>query len=169
MPFKFLLLTVLTVSYSVTSSAAVQEENRAELSADELASAQSILEELAEDYENDPMAINSVFGIKLNDVYWTISVDQTEKAKKRGRLTDHILGPHKVKLEQKMPDRPTWYFEIADLNVLELIYSGSVNAGPLRGRPGQPGRRPGSGALRLRPRGLARRAAAAGNWRPQRP
>lgn len=34
-----------------------------------------------------------------------------------------------MRLEQKAPEKPTWYFEIADLNVLQLIASGDVNAG----------------------------------------
>jgi len=106
-----------------------QVETQQALSADELARAQAILEDFVADYRKDPMAIDSVFGIKLGGQWWSVNVDRVETASARGRLTDHAFGPHKVALTRGAPAKPTWYFEIASLAVLEKIASGEVNAG----------------------------------------
>lgn len=95
----------------------------------ELSEAQAILADFADDYARDHMAIDVTFGIKLDDRFWTVAVERKEVATPRGRLTDHAFGPHKVTLSEGEPARPTWYFEIADMNVLRMIASGQVNAG----------------------------------------
>ena len=105
------------------------KEDIVALSEDEVAEAQAILADLADDYSWDHMAIDSTFGIKLDDRFWTVSVQRKEVASARGRLTDHTFGPHDVSLTQGEPGEPTWYFEIADMSVLRLIASGEVNAG----------------------------------------
>lgn len=99
------------------------------LTDEEYAEAQAILADFADDYSRDHMAIDSTFGIKLDDHFWTVSVKRKETASARGRLTDHAFGPHEVSLTVGQPAEPTWYFEIADMNVLRLIASGEVNAG----------------------------------------
>jgi mannose-6-phosphate isomerase-like protein (cupin superfamily) len=99
------------------------------LTDEEFAEAEAILADFAEDYSRDHMAIDSTFGIKLDDHFWTVSVKRRETASARGRLTDHAFGPHEVSLTEGQPAEPTWYFEIADMNVLRLIASGEVNAG----------------------------------------
>lgn len=99
------------------------------ISASEEARADEILRDFAADYRNDPMAIDARFGIKIGDAWWSVAVERVETATPRGRLVDHAFGPHKVELTRGQPDTPTWYFEIADLDVLELIASGKVNAG----------------------------------------
>jgi mannose-6-phosphate isomerase-like protein (cupin superfamily) len=93
------------------------------------AEAHALLEALAADFRNDPSAINSYFGIKLGDRFWTVEVERHETATPRGRLTDHRFGPHRVTLRQATPERPTWYFEIADIAVLRRIARGEINAG----------------------------------------
>lgn len=95
----------------------------------EFAEAQTILSDFAEDYSGDHMAIDVTFGIKLDDKFWTVSVKRQETASARGRLTDHAFGPHAVNVAKGAPKKPTWYFEIADMNVLRLMASGKVNAG----------------------------------------
>lgn len=109
--------------------AAAQEAGEAMLTDAELAEANEILSRFAEDYRSDPMALDATFGIKLDGHFWTVSVERVETASARGRLTDHTFGPHQVTLTQGEPAEPTWYFEIADMNVLRLVDTGEVNAG----------------------------------------
>ena len=105
------------------------KEGAMALTDEEYTEAQAILSEFVEDYSHDHMAIDSTFGIKLDDRFWTVSVKRKETASARGRLTDHAFGPHNITLSDGLPATPTWYFEIADMNVLRLIASGEVNAG----------------------------------------
>lgn len=95
----------------------------------ELLEAQSTLAEFAKDYTSDHMAIDVTFGVKLEDRFWTVDVKRKEAASSRGRLTDHSFGPHIVTVSEGVPEKPTWYFEIANIDVLRLIASGEVNAG----------------------------------------
>ncbi|QKG72009.1 cupin domain-containing protein [Erythrobacter mangrovi] len=115
------------------SSTAFAQNNQRDavttISASEEARVDEILQAFAADYRNDPMAIDANFGIKLGDAWWTVAVERKETATPRGRLVDHAFGPHSVALTRGMPITPTWYFEIADLDVLELIAAGKVNAG----------------------------------------
>lgn len=104
-------------------------ETEMALSEQEAAEAEAILADFVADYRGDPMAIDATFGIKLDDHAWTVSVSRRETPSVRGRLTDHSFGPHEVSMQSGMPDEPTWYFEIADMDVLRLIASGEVNAG----------------------------------------
>ncbi len=106
-----------------------QVEATEQVSAAEIERAEALLQEFAEDYAQDHMAIDTTFGIKLGQQWWTISVDRKETPSKRGRLTDHSFGPHAIELSQGAPSEPTWYFTIASLEVLEMIASGRVNAG----------------------------------------
>lgn len=105
------------------------KEAASALTDQEIREAQAILADLAGDYARDHMAIDVTFGIKLDDRFWTVSTKRKEVATPRGRLTDHAFGPHKVTLSEGAPAVPTWYFEIADMNVLRMIASGKVNAG----------------------------------------
>lgn len=91
--------------------------------------ADAILRDLAADYVHDPMAITSTFGIRLGEAWWTVAVERKETPSARGRLTDHSFGPHDVALSRGAPAQPTWYFDIASLDVLQKIASGEVNAG----------------------------------------
>ncbi|WP_299192112.1 cupin domain-containing protein [uncultured Erythrobacter sp.] len=106
-----------------------QVESAAALSDADIERADAILREFADDYVNDPMAINSTFGIRLGQQWWTVSVARRETPSARGRLTDHTFGPHEVSLTRGRPERPTWGFRIASLDVLERIASGEINAG----------------------------------------
>lgn len=106
-----------------------QVEAATEISDAELQRTEAILRELADDYVNDPMAISSVFGIRMADHWWTVKVERVETPSRRGRLTDHAFGPHKVSLTRGEPTQPTWFFGIASLDVLEKIAAGEVNAG----------------------------------------
>jgi mannose-6-phosphate isomerase-like protein (cupin superfamily) len=128
---RMLLLAGLAALALPTAAAAQNNQREAvtTISPAEAARADEILRDFAEDYRNDPMAINTTFGIKLGDAWWTVAVERKETATPRGRLVDHAFGPHAVSLTRGMPATPTWYFEIANLEVLELIASGQVNAG----------------------------------------
>lgn len=106
-----------------------QVESVATISESEAARADALLQEFVEDYATDHMAIGTTFGIKLGQHWWSISVERNETATRRGRLTDHAFGPHRIELSRGAPAEPTWYFEIASIAVLEKIASGEVNAG----------------------------------------
>lgn len=105
------------------------KQDTAALSDADVREASAIILDLAADYRHDHMAIDATFGIKIVDRFWTIAVKRREVARARGRLTDHTFGPHTVTVTDDPPATPTWYFEIADMNVLRLIASGDVNAG----------------------------------------
>ena len=94
-----------------------------------VAEAHALLETLVADFRHDPSAIDSYFGIKIGDRFWTVEVERNETSSRRGRLTDHSFGPHRVTLRPEAPERPTWYFEIAGIEVLRMIARGEVNAG----------------------------------------
>ena len=117
---------VLVLPFVALSTLTFASGAATELTEEQIDEAQAYLDALAEDYRNDPMAINSTFGIKLGDVFWTVSVERRETAQPRGRLTDHVFGPHQVHLVREAPSAPTWYFEIASLDVLRKIASGEV-------------------------------------------
>ena len=106
-----------------------QVESQTSFSEAEIAKAEVILRDYADDYVNDPMAIDVSFGIKLGPQWWNVTVLRKERPSQRGRLTDHSFGPHEVTLTRGASADPTWYFEIASLDVLEKIASGEVNAG----------------------------------------
>jgi len=90
----------------------------------------AIIQSFADDYAHDPMAIDGMFGIRLDDMWWTVSVERTQEAyAPNEKLTFHRFGPHDVVVEEGMPEEPTWYFKIASKKVLDLIASGKVNAG----------------------------------------
>ena len=123
-------LMALTLAFTGGAAWAEDQGDAAmALTDEEYREAHAILAEFAEDYRHDHMAIDSTFGIKLDDRFWTVDVKRSQTASARGRLTDHSFGPHQVTLSEGEPDEPTWYFEIADLNVLRLISTGEVNAG----------------------------------------
>lgn len=118
---------------ATTGVAMAQHNNEVEsvtsISEAERERAEAILREFVTDYRTDPMALDSTFGIKLGQEWWSVDVKHKETASQRGRLTDHSFGPHEVTLTRGAPEQPTWYFEIASLDVLEKIASGEVNAG----------------------------------------
>lgn len=116
-----------------TPGAAMAQNNQVEsvstIGESEAARADALLQDFVDDYAMDHMAIGTSFGIKLGQQWWNISVERKEAATRRGRLTDHAFGPHKIELSRGVPAKPTWYFEIASMAVLEKIASGEVNAG----------------------------------------
>lgn len=137
MHLKSIMLSGLTAfamtGAATTGMAMAQHNNQVEnvdsISDTERERAEAILRELVADYRTDPMALDSNFGIKLGQEWWNVDVKHKETASARGRLTDHSFGPHDVTLNRGAPSEPTWYFQIASLNVLEKIASGEVNAG----------------------------------------
>ena len=117
-----------------TPGVAMAQENNQVEQADTLSDAEKeraheILSDFAADFANDPMAVDTSFGIRLGDQWWSVTVNRVETATPRGRLTDHSFGPHQVSLKREKPSQPTWGFRIASLDVLEKIASGEVNAG----------------------------------------
>lgn len=124
----------VTASVTTTPGIAMAQHNNQVESVASITEAEServdaILHEFVDDYRTDPMALNTRFGIKLGQEWWSVEVRRKETASARGRLTDHSFGPHDIVLSRGAPARPTWYFEIASLDVLEKIASGEVNAG----------------------------------------
>ena len=94
---------------------------------------QRVLEAFVADYRNDPMAIDSEFGIKVRDEWWTVTVKRKQRAYSppppNQRLTYHEFGPHEVTLRRGAPSTPTWYFDIAGPDVLNAVAAGQINAG----------------------------------------
>lgn len=124
---RTLATALLMASTTAAATPALAQQENA-VTQEDHAEATAVLQIFVDDYRNDPMAIDSTFGIKMDDQFWTVSVARRETATPRGRLTDHSFGPHDITFTQGEPSQPTWYFEIADMNVLRLIDSGSVNA-----------------------------------------
>ena len=77
-----------------------------------------ILKEFADDYATDPMLIDAYFGISLGDRWWTVTSKQGDTAAT-------------VDLVERKPERPTWYFKIADRSYIDQMYSGQMNAGTI--------------------------------------
>lgn len=112
-----------------TSAKQPPVEQQQSLSAEEVAEATAIFERLVADYRSDPMAISGLFGIKVADHFWSVTIERKETGSKRGRLTDHEFGPHRVTLAKGKPSEPTFIYTIASMDVLRLIAEGKVNAG----------------------------------------
>lgn len=85
-----------------------------------------ILESFTESYKNDPMAHTTYFGIKVGDEWWHVKSERKQEGYKVGKkkqYTFHNYGPHEVTLQKGKPEQPTWYFEFANEEVLQNIYS----------------------------------------------
>ena len=123
------LVFLSAIAPAAHAQSAPPVEQQAALSEEETSEATAVFERLALDYRNDPMAISGVFGIKLADQWWNVSVERKEKGTRNGRLTDHEFGPHDVRLEPGEPGEPTFFYTIANKEVLRLIDEGKVNAG----------------------------------------
>ncbi|WP_224484749.1 cupin domain-containing protein [Robertkochia aurantiaca] len=94
-------------------------------------SSTSMLQEFVDSYKTDPMAHSAYFGIKIGDQWWHVWSERKQEDYKVGKnkeYTFHSYGPHKVSLAQGKPERPTWYFELADENTLSNLHSGKWNA-----------------------------------------
>jgi mannose-6-phosphate isomerase-like protein (cupin superfamily) len=123
------LLFLAASAPSALAQSAPPVEQQSTLSEEEAGEATAIFAQLADDYRNDPMAISGIFGIKIADEWWNVSIERREKSIENGRLTDHEFGPHDVTLERGRPARPTFVYVIANMDVLRLIAEGKVNAG----------------------------------------
>lgn len=87
-------------------------------------SVSSILGEFVESYKTDPMAMNTTFGIKVGQDWWTVEVQRSETAYNVGnndQYVFHNFGPHDVSIVEGKPSIPTWYFRISDIETLEKI------------------------------------------------
>ncbi len=92
---------------------------------------QEMLESFVESYKTDPMALNGTFGVTVNDEWWhvtTLRKEEGYKVGKKKQYTFHNFGPHEVILRKGKPESLTWYFDFANLNVLENVYSGYWSA-----------------------------------------
>lgn len=128
-PFLFCAVSLLAAAQPLSAQAQPAGETNAMRQSEE---AQAILERFAEDYRTDPMAISGTFGIKLGEDWWSVAVERAEEAyhpENAPRLTYHRFGPHQVTLTRGAPLEPTWFFEIAGIDVLRMIANGEVNAG----------------------------------------
>ncbi len=126
MSYRLLLLAsvlILMVSGATALAHSSDEVSEAEIN--------EIIQSFADDYANDPMAVDCTFGIRLNDYWWTITVKRAQEsyAPNKRKLTFHRFGPHDVTVSKGMPEQPVWYFRIESPHVLNLIASGKVNAG----------------------------------------
>ncbi|WP_445386441.1 cupin domain-containing protein [Robiginitalea sp. IMCC44478] len=118
---QFLMLAAACLLFfSGSNSLKAQEEN-----------IQKMLESFVESYKTDPMALSGTFGVKVNDQWWhvtTLRKQEGYKVGKKKQYTFHNFGPHDVSLHKGKPTIPTWYFEFANLEVLENVYSGYWSA-----------------------------------------
>lgn len=92
---------------------------------------QKILESFVESYKTDPMALSGTFGVNVNDEWWHITTQRKQEGYQVGKekqYTFHNFGPHEVILHEGKPTNPTWFFEFADVSVLENVYSGHWSA-----------------------------------------
>lgn len=80
----------------------------------------AVLKEFADDYAKDPMLIDATFGVQLGDRWWTIAAKKGEDG-----------APSKVDFREGKPDKPTWYYTVADRKYIDQIYSGEMNAGTI--------------------------------------
>ncbi len=97
----------------------------------ELPSTETILQQFAESYRNDPMAMDADFGIRVGEDWWQVSVRRAEKPYRVGKqkqYTFHEYGPNEVTLESGAPQTPTWFFRFDDRKILEQIYTGELTA-----------------------------------------
>ena len=95
-------------------------------------STESILQEFVKSYENDPMAMNATFGIRVGDQWWHIQVERHEDpyaVGKEKQYTFHELGPNQALLHKGPPESPTWYFRFDDRVILEKVYTKTLMAG----------------------------------------
>lgn len=95
-------------------------------------STEGILQEFAESYKTDPMAMDAVFGIKVGTRWWHVEVQRYQRpylVGKEKQYTFHDLGPHQVNLFAGKPSNPTWYFRFDDRSVLEQFYNKTLMAG----------------------------------------
>ncbi len=91
-----------------------------------------ILQSFVESYKNDVMALTATFGIQIGDKWWHVHSERKQegyKAGKRKQYTLHNFGPHKVVLHEGKPEKPTWYFKMADRTVLDKINTGIWTSG----------------------------------------
>jgi hypothetical protein len=81
-----------------------------------------ILQGFVESYRVDPMALTTVFGIRIGDDWWHVrSVRRQKPYPFREQFTFHHLGPHEVTLHEGPPEKPTWFFSMPDRSVLENL------------------------------------------------
>lgn len=92
---------------------------------------QELLEDFVDDYRRDPMALNAYFGIKIGeDSWWTVSVKRREWPQSPKESADsESPRQHDVSLRSGQPENLTWFFELADANVLERLHEGTLSAG----------------------------------------
>jgi len=110
---------------------AVEPAMAQQISAAEAEQAHEVLKSFAADYALDPMALNTTFGVKLGDSWWTVTAKRREAAhpSPSGKLTFHRFGPHDVVLSKGRPSKPTWYVDISSPKLLKAIAAGEITAG----------------------------------------
>ena len=94
-------------------------------------STETILQEFAESYRSDPMAMDADFGIRVGNDWWQVRVRRAEKPYRVGKQKQYIfheLGPNEVSLQPGAPQTPTWFFRFDDRRILEQIYTGELTA-----------------------------------------
>jgi mannose-6-phosphate isomerase-like protein (cupin superfamily) len=92
----------------------------------------AILQEFADAYQKDPMAMNATFGIRVGSSWWHVTSARKEVpylAGKKEQYTFHQIGPHEVLLHEGPPEQPTWYFRFDNEEILNKIYQKALNTG----------------------------------------
>jgi mannose-6-phosphate isomerase-like protein (cupin superfamily) len=128
MAYRIVLLA--SVAFLTPTAFGVAAHAQSSVVASDIDAIEQVIQSFADDYAQDPMATSGTFGVRLDTLWWTISVKRIQESyAPNERLTFHHLGPHEVTVRNGIPEKPTWYFRIASKEVLDLIASGTVNAG----------------------------------------
>lgn len=91
----------------------------------------ALLQEFAESYRHDPMALDADFGIRVGEWWWHVQVSRAEHPYPMGKqqqYTFHDFGPHAVSLEPGPPPSPTWFFRFDDPDIFRKISTGELTA-----------------------------------------
>ncbi len=128
-----LLILCLTTSLNIqaedSSISAIQAQHL--LSSSKMET-NDILQSFAESYKNDVMALTTTFGIQIGEKWWHIHAERKQegfKAGKRKQYTLHNYGPNLVTLHEGKPEKPTWYFKMANREVLDKMNAGIWTSG----------------------------------------
>ncbi len=85
-----------------------------------------ILRSFVESYKSDPMALSATFGIAVEGDWWYVVSERKQEGYQVGKnkqYTFHNYGPHEVTLFKGQPEKPTWYFQFANADVLKKVNS----------------------------------------------
>lgn len=115
--FRIRVIKALTITIIWSCVAALNLQSQALTTKD-------ILQSFVNSYQNDPMAMDAIFGIKIGEDWWHVTVNRNEEpyaVGKNKQYTFHNFGPHNVSLFEGPPANPTWFFRFYDRATFDKI------------------------------------------------